>query len=364
MLKTIQELFELDADDEGYEEVLQRIPETWREKYHYLAMYGAIFIFVLHLGRRASEGVAFLTKAHVEKFTDESTGTEFFKKVLGESSKNHRNDSENLKDGGLILFEPNSFGLNPGQYFNLFLSKSNNDTEFLFSRPRFVCKKFSLKSNPDIWYTSTKIGKNEVQKALPTLCEALGIENITNGQLRPTAIQAMISSGFQDRDIQHVTGHKSAESLKSYAPLPPMSKRFQMTRAISDVGTSSKVDRDAQNEISDYPISSKKLKLSGDENLVPNKSDALNDESDPDEEMLAAIEVIESQSQIQDKDMKLTQSGSKFTASQFLKNEQKIAVQEQELILNQIQLLNEHRKRMQESAKKRHDFAEKYFKKK
>lgn len=155
---------QLDENDEAYDELLQKVPEAWREKYHYLAMYGSIFIFVLQLGRRANEGIAFLTKDHVAKLTDEDTGMDFFKKVLGESSKNHRNDSENVKDGGYILCEKNAFNFNPGEFFNLFLSKGNNDTNYLFSQPIRVCKSFKLRSNPDVWFAKQKIGKNQAEK--------------------------------------------------------------------------------------------------------------------------------------------------------------------------------------------------------
>ena len=56
---------------------------------------------------------------HFASFEDEDG--KYWKKVLGETSKNHRLDSEDLRKGGLIIYEPNAYnpGYNGGEYFEL-----------------------------------------------------------------------------------------------------------------------------------------------------------------------------------------------------------------------------------------------------
>ena len=53
--------------------------------------------------------------------TFEDEDGKYWKKVLGETSKNHRLDSEDLRKGGLIIYEPNAYnpGYNGGEYFEL-----------------------------------------------------------------------------------------------------------------------------------------------------------------------------------------------------------------------------------------------------
>lgn len=49
LLGILTDIMELDEEDEGYETALLEIPEEYREKYHYLVMYGAIVIFILQV---------------------------------------------------------------------------------------------------------------------------------------------------------------------------------------------------------------------------------------------------------------------------------------------------------------------------
>ena len=72
------------------------------------------------MARRGAEGIEFLTKDHVKVLTDEDTGERYIKKVLGEESKNHKHDSEDMENGGIILFEENDVSFNPRLFFHCF----------------------------------------------------------------------------------------------------------------------------------------------------------------------------------------------------------------------------------------------------
>ena len=134
--------------------------------------------------------------------------------MLGEESKNHKMDSEDMKNGGTIPCEPNRVGFNPKLYFHNFMEKLDPSTPYLFSHIKTISKKFTLRSNPPVWFSANKIGKNEVQKALPSLCEALELERCTNQQLRPSAIRSLKRGRIGDRDIMKFSGHTSHMTQK------------------------------------------------------------------------------------------------------------------------------------------------------
>lgn len=195
------------------------------------------------------------------------------------------------------------------------------------------------------------------------MCQALGIKHLTNGQLRPTAIQLMVHAGFQDRDIQHITGHKCADSLKSYAPIPPASKKIDMARAISNAGCSTRpgpsgVKRKVSTDDLHDDDFSQESKVSSSKS-----EEAFEDDLDP--ELLSQLDILETQLvNYEPKKMKLTESHNEdISGAQWLKNEQRIAVQQQELMLNQIQIFSDLQNQMAETAKNRQDFAKKYFQK-
>ena len=108
-------------------------------------------------------------------------GLKYWKKILGEQTKNHRVKSEDLRKGGFILHEENDFGFNPGDFFALYLSKIDCDAKYLFCTSFKEMKKFKLHQNPATWYSKNKCGKNTVAKAMPAIAECAGISRrITN----------------------------------------------------------------------------------------------------------------------------------------------------------------------------------------
>ena len=229
LLGVLSNLFELDENDPTYEENLSQIPDEFQDSYHYLAQYGAIYVINTQLVRRGNEGIDKLKTDHFELLEDENTGQQYYKKVLGEVSKNHQSDSEDLRQGGVILFEENSYGFNPGLFFHLFLSKLDKKAPFLFMRPIRSKKSFNLRQNPDVWYEAVqKIGVNQVQKALPSLTSAACTKRATNCQIRPTAITLMKDAGIEDRKIMSFSGHKSIQTLNNYNRGPCVSQQLNM----------------------------------------------------------------------------------------------------------------------------------------
>ena len=162
----------------------------------------------------------------------------YWKKVKGEATKNHRINSEDLRNGSFMLYEENDFGYNPGKYFEMFQTKLDSDAKYLFSQPIQPYKKngFKLHQNPSKWYNTNKIGANSVAKAMPMISEAAGLSKITNHQLRASSINALIDAGVQDREVCSVSGHKAQTSISNYAKVPSKKRQIEMSRAISNGG--------------------------------------------------------------------------------------------------------------------------------
>ena len=205
LLSILQNLMELNENDEMFEATLMKLPIEWQTKYHYLVMYGAIMILVFQFTRRGEEGLENLTKHQVLRLIDNESGVEYF----GKRDRKFQCEDNDQDGGGFILFEDNVYNFNPGKYFALFLEKLHAEAPYVFSRPIRPRKDFILHSNPQTWYETNKIGVNEVSKALPVLCSVLEIPHLTNGQLRPTAIQLMHDADYEDQD----SGKKGSDNV-------------------------------------------------------------------------------------------------------------------------------------------------------
>ena len=166
----------------------------------------------------------------------------YWKKAVGEATKNHRTDSEDLRTGSFMLHEENKWGFNPGDYYQLFLTKLESKAPYLFGQPLRPKKAFKIEENPATWFDQWKIGKTTVGAAMPTFSEAAGLSRITNHQLRASAINALIDAGVQDRELCTVSKHRSRTSIEHYARKPSIKRQIEMSRMISNGGKVQKLD--------------------------------------------------------------------------------------------------------------------------
>ena len=325
---------------------------------------------------------------------DEGTGQKYFKKVLGEESKNHKFNSEDMKNGGTINFETNSAGFNARLFFQLFMSKQHPSSKHLFNKAQRPKKTFKLHSNPSIWYEKNKIGKNEISKAVPELCKAIGCETrYKNNQLRPTAVRFLKLGGAEDREIVKFTGHKSISTLQHYDSGMEQDRQLNLSSSIGDgfnlknkkkrsasipdgfIGQTASISRG-----SDVPETSSKPASIDEEDDIFNEQmftqmDEIasqhfeniakwpRDEEDDDfnEEMLTQIDEIASQHfenvakrpRVDDHaSASISGTQGDFSPTQFLKNEQSMSMKQMELFSEQLRL-------MKEAGKMRYEFASK-----
>ena len=305
-----------------------------------------------------------MTKSHVALQVFEKSGIRYYKKVVGEETKNHKLDSEDLKNGGTILFEENYCGFNPELFFHLFLEKQDPDTKFLFSHIRDKSKIFNLASNPDVWFTKSKVGKNTVSGALPLLCEALGLEKCTMQMLRATGIRSMKRGGAEDREICKISGHKTSSTLQHYDSVLEEERHLELSRLISNGGRKRKPSSSISME-EPKPSTSRTMAMPREETFseAPSSSIIMETTSpkasklstnmeatSPDEPSFMNMENLNQYEESDDDscDEVFTQEFTQEGTTQFLKKEQEIADE-------QIKAFREHQRLMAESLKIRCD---------
>ena len=84
---------------------------------------------------------------------------------------------------------------------------------------------------------------------LPHLCGVLGLPRFTNNAIRPTSIQAMKRAEFSDREIQNITGHRDANSLRHYDPNLTDAVAQKISNAISNTGLDLPVPKDNESGV-------------------------------------------------------------------------------------------------------------------
>lgn len=60
-----------------------------------------------------------------------------------------------------------------------------------------------------LWFTSVPVGKNMLQKMLPTMCEEAGFARRTNHSLHATGAIDMFRANIPEKVIQSRTGHRT-----------------------------------------------------------------------------------------------------------------------------------------------------------
>ena len=182
------------------------------------------FELVLFLCRRGQENLRQLTKScFVVKMGKK--GEKYIEKVVDELTKNHRTDDEE-EDGGIIV-ERNDSSC-PVKSFEKYISKLNPKVDYLFQRP----KRDTPKDGP--WYDAQAVGNNTLEKFMTNISiDAKLSQKYTNHSIRATTITVLDGEGYESRHILTVTGHSSAESLRSYCRTSIGTKR-KMSDALSN----------------------------------------------------------------------------------------------------------------------------------
>ena len=111
LFSNIQKIMkEKDKSSDNYKKLLLSLPFKYRNDWHRLAQFGAMFIIMINFARRAKEGIQKMTKKTFAKKFDQSTNSFQYVKVKGELTKNNQSTDENLAKGGCISFKTHPNG--------------------------------------------------------------------------------------------------------------------------------------------------------------------------------------------------------------------------------------------------------------
>ena len=107
---------------------------------------------------------------------------------LGQKSKNHKDDSQDLRKGGLIPFEENEFGLSSGLYLEMYQSLLSPDHKNMFQLPKYgkAFKKtlHKKKKEKEVLYVNQKVGHTYVGHFMPKVNITIYILFFMKSQLR------------------------------------------------------------------------------------------------------------------------------------------------------------------------------------
>ena len=168
-----------------------------------------LFVKVSCWGRWIRSQMSGIHSSHTQSISFQFSNLLFFFQAKGESSKNHKHDSENLGKSGIIPVKKDKYGYNPGELMVLYLEVLNPKNDRLFQRPqRTNAKWFDIHDfKINTLFENKPIGKNMVGEMLKKLLKAADQpQNWTNHTLRSTGITSLVASGIQDREITNLSG--------------------------------------------------------------------------------------------------------------------------------------------------------------
>ena len=185
---------------------LSGVPNGYMDKLNYVAQWGLYYILASYDCVKARAGNSSLTKSHFQKY--EENGIEFYKKVKGEDSE------ETDETGAIIPCYEIGHGLNPGAYFESFLTKLNPDNDRIFQRPLRESRATQGRLPwIDIWFERTNVGIHTIGDFMPRLTKALGLNKFANASIKRKNISKLGFSGYK-RKSSAIDSESPSKSAK------------------------------------------------------------------------------------------------------------------------------------------------------
>ncbi|XP_041458312.1 uncharacterized protein KIAA1958-like [Lytechinus variegatus] len=185
------------------------------------------FELSLYFCRRGRENLRTLKKAHFQLKKD-ANEREYVTQTVDELTKKTREDNQSSRVDGARMYATPGDPRCPVASFKTYMSKLNDDCEYLFQTP----KQMRPKSGP--WYTKTPMGKNTLGNMMKSLSQKAKLsKKYTNHCVRTTSIRILDKEGFEDREICQVSGHNNQSSLASYTGRVSGNQKMNMSDALS-----------------------------------------------------------------------------------------------------------------------------------
>ena len=193
------------------------------------------FEISLHFCRRGCEGLRELKKSSFI-FKTNDNGVEYATMAYHETEKRKQGHEKDQHEKVTRMYSqpgPNC----PVNSLKLLLKKLNKECQSLFQYPTVNWH------NNDVWFNNQPLGKNAISKLMTKISQSAQLSCIyTNHSIRATSITALSRAGVQSTSIQHVSGHKSVDSLKHYAQMPSENQCQQMSTILHKVSHGTPTD--------------------------------------------------------------------------------------------------------------------------
>ena len=183
------------------------------------------FDIMLHFCRRGRQNLRALKKTDFSIKID-SSGAKYVEKVKDELTKNRRETDEAQETQ--TMFETRD-PVCPVLSFAKYVSHLNPQNEYLFQRT-----KRAVKESDSVWYDNMVIGQRTLGDKMKNLSRSAELSYLyTNHSIRATTISILDECGYEARHIMAVSGHRSENSIRSYAAKTSLSKKRKMSEALS-----------------------------------------------------------------------------------------------------------------------------------
>jgi hypothetical protein len=195
----------------------QNQPDTLQNK--------VFFDIMLHFCRRGRQNLRALRKTDFSVKIDAS-GVKYVEKIKDELTKNRRETDEAQETQ--TMFETRN-SVCPVLSFEKYISHLNPQNEYLFQRP-----KRAVKESDNVWYDNMVVGQRTLGDKMKNLSRSAQLSYLyTNHSIRATTISILDECGYEARHIMAVSGHRSENSIRSYAAKTSLSKKRKMSEALS-----------------------------------------------------------------------------------------------------------------------------------
>lgn len=152
--------------------------------------------------------------------------------TYNEHSKNHQGTLREEYQQSKRLYANGDDEGCPVNAYKEYVSRLNPQCEAFYQRPK---RRVSL--SDAVWYENVPVGHNTLGNMMKVISKEAELSKIyTNHSIRATAIVALNNAGVEDRVICSLSGHRNAQSLRSYCSDASSGQKRQMTSILTNHG--------------------------------------------------------------------------------------------------------------------------------
>ena len=163
----------------------------------------------------------------------DASGTQFVEQATGEIDKNHPDplsagSDDTNGEGRMYATGRDSC---PVASYLTYISHLNPSQQAFWQRP-----KARLSADATVWYDNAPVGLKPLGAMMATLSTLYQLsQRYTNHCIRVTTVQALDDHNIDGRHIVRVSGHKSQDSIKSYARKLSAAKKRKISSVLSTI---------------------------------------------------------------------------------------------------------------------------------